>query len=195
MTRVCSSFASRHARPEHGAVTDPMERPSLPATTFRALRILAPDDLGTVSGEAGVSRRPFARPLRLSLSGPPQRGRRSWPATSAPRRSAIEPVRSKAPFLGSVPGSRGLSSPPARCPIRGTDAPNGDRTLLCFGTSQSLRFNARPVSRSGGLPPRNARFRSLPASGSFSHPPADHRSRSVSFRVARCSANLLEPSP
>jgi hypothetical protein len=64
-----------------------------------------------------------------SFAEPPLRVRRSWPASSAPRRTGLEPVRLPAPLPGSVFRIRGGSSPATRCPNHLSGAPNGSSSL------------------------------------------------------------------
>jgi hypothetical protein len=91
-----------------------------PATSPRCLRysprrlLAVPDRCSesrrtSVTGEAGVSKRPFAPPGRLPVSGPPLRHRRSWPASLTPcqlqplaRSAANSLPRTRFPVAGKI---------------------------------------------------------------------------------------------
>jgi hypothetical protein len=93
-----------------------------------------------------------------SFTEPPLRVRRSWPASSAPRRTGLEPVRSPAPLpVIRFPDLREAQrlQPVARtiCPA----PPTALRALLPLGTFDPSGSPLDPIHRSGNLPPRDTR--------------------------------------
>ena len=132
-----------------------------------------------------------------SFTEPPLRVRRSWPASSAPRRTGLEPVRLPAPLpVIRFPDLREAQrlQPVARtiCPA----LPTAPQALLPLGTFQSLRLTARPDSPFGKLASAEHPISvHSPPAEALILPPTDQRSRFAVSRGARCSANLLEPTP
>jgi len=93
----------RLARPETGIRECRALVPSLPGWNFRSGRITVPEPACKLFPiGASSSQRPFARPERLPVSGPPFRGQRSRSAASLQHRPCPEPVRPDTPPLRLV---------------------------------------------------------------------------------------------
>jgi hypothetical protein len=137
-----------------------------PRSGFWPPRISAPEPVRFPSGQAGISKRPFAPRQRLSVSRPPLPDRRFRPTSSY-----ATPVSLAGPFgfgLAALPGfPRGAGqcpqpvtcSLPALCP--------SPRVSLTFRTFRSLPLNARRDSSSRSLPELDLRFSPLPAGSRF----------------------------
>ncbi len=147
----------------------------------------------TVSAEAGVSKRPFARLRRLPVSEPPPQGRSSRPTSSTPSRTrpSARSAMNSSPRWFPDAGEIIIHSP---LPMSGPVCPLSSPSLAPL-RDLSIPLDQRSTwFATGGLPPRNVRCSSLPGCESLWASLPDHRSESVTFRVARCSVNLLEPS-
>jgi hypothetical protein len=131
-----SSFASRHARPEPG-VWKPAALTSLALRNGCCpLRLVAQEAASAdVSDEAGLSRRPFARPERLSLLGPPLRGLsfRSAPS-SAMLNLVFRLVRLQIPSLSAGFPDEGEIITYTPLPISSPALRLASPALLPFGT-------------------------------------------------------------
>jgi hypothetical protein len=133
----------------------------LPAVPFRDRRIIAcRSACKRLLPGAGDSQRPFTRPQRLPVSGPPLRGRCSRPAASKPYQTAKRDrsADSYRALAGLHPAQAG-SWLPARIPSRGP-ALRGRATDLhspsgAFAPSGSKR-STRPVP--GSPPSESARW-------------------------------------
>lgn len=128
------------------------------------------------------------------FGGPPLQLRRSWPASSAPRRPSLEPVRFRLPpsppFDGCGEDHRLPPVARAICPA----LPIGSLTLLRFGTFRSLRLDARQSSPLGKLVSTKRPISAHSPSTEAFIPAVAGSPLTVRFvRVTRCSANLLEP--
>jgi hypothetical protein len=162
-----------------------------PRSRFRRLRFNASKSVSSAHLiEAGISKRPFARPHRLPLSGSPGWGQRSRPASSTtslahPRtRSALlSPPRAGFPCSRRVndqnPLSEGLTSYPDLS--TGVRSPPG---LSPLGIEALHRFPGLEAYRDAtpDLP-------SLPTGIACYTLPADHRSRSATLRPAHLASS------
>jgi hypothetical protein len=169
VTRLRSSSASRHARPEPGIRRRIASRPLLPTTAFARCRSTLRTSSDAVSGEAGASKRPFPPPQRLFLYGTPSPGSSflaclfsTAPSRPRARSAACSPPRD--PFSGS----QGGSTPATRCPHHLSGAPNSSsglappRDFWIPPAHRSARFTIRETCLR-----RTPDLRSLPACGSF----------------------------
>ena len=166
--------------------------PSLPTTVFDRCGSTFRKPPNDISAEADVSKWPFARLRRLPVSGPPPQGRSSRPTSSTPcrtrfsARSAVNSSPRRFPEAGEII----IHSP---LPISGPARPIGSPGLAPLQDLSIPLAQRSTWFTTGGLPPRNVRCSSLPGRESLVASLPDHRSESVTFRVARCSVNLLEP--
>lgn len=99
------------------APESPGGAPFAPHSSFWLLWITVPRVAEVDPGGAGISKRPFARPERLSVSGPPLRGPRSRPASLIPCRIRPGPFGSGLPSSLRFPGAGKIR---ARCPLPGS---------------------------------------------------------------------------
>lgn len=192
---LCSSFASRHARPELGIQGRLTVRPLLPEMAFghsgSTLRTSSTLPWRSRHLETAFRSPGAAVPFETTSPGS------LLPAClfSAASEPASDPFGCRLPLSPSALGGGKVQclQPVARaiCPaLRAVS-----QALLPVGTFRSLRLNARPGSPLGKLTsamhPISAHSPPAPA---FILSPPDQRSRSALLRGARCSANLLEPS-
>ena len=131
-----------------------------------------------------------------SVSEPPSRGQRSWPATSLP---AIRPVATR-----SDPHSTLASGLLRTRPLRRMNpvaAPaHGMSSCSCLpaypsGILPPSGSEANRLGRHSARLPKSPDAPSLPAAVPFPVSATDHRSRVATSSSARCSSNLLEPFP
>jgi len=158
VTRLRSSSASRHARPEPGIRRRLASRPLLPTTAFARCRSTLRTSSDAVSGEAGASKRPFPPPQRLFLYGTPAPGSACLAClfSTAPYRPRARSVACSPP-RDPFSGSQGGSTPATRCPHHLSGAPTALRALLPLGTFDPSGSPLDPIHRSGNLPPRDTR--------------------------------------
>jgi hypothetical protein len=168
---------------------DALDRlPLLPVPAFGRHGSLLRNPSLSDSVEAGASKRPFARPQRLSVSGPPLRGHRFRPASSTPRPPQPGPFD---------PGLRPLRTLP-RC--GGLHRPRSVACALCWPHSKdpqasaplwdlpSRRIIARPGSPPKGLPRKTSGILRSPTAKVFILHAAGSTFRIRFVSEARCSA-------
>jgi len=150
VTHRSSLFATGMHGPNMAHGDLPGVASSLPATAFGHCGSSRGSRRTSITGEADVSKRPFAHPKRLVLPNPPLRGQCSRPASWTPCRNR-PPVRS---VTGSFPcprfpAARGRSTPATRYQRLVPTSRQALPALLYLRTFRSFRFNARPGSPSG----------------------------------------------
>ena len=145
---------------------------------------------------ADNSKRPFARPKRLSVSGPPFQGQSSRPTSSLPCQMFVKPVRFSIPLRTPVrPGARRI---PTKNPLPDSrlTIPTVPRiSTPLWGPFEPFRIKAfNPIPSRKAHLPKTPDDLSLPNSGSILlAPEPDHRSRLAAISAACCSTDLLEP--
>jgi hypothetical protein len=141
---------------------------------------------------AGISQRPFARPQRLSASGPPLRGQSSRPATSTPCRAAPRDRSARDyPAPAGLHPARSVSRPLARIPSRGPALPSPHRISTPLRGFHPIRLKAFNPTR-----PRKARLPGRPDHPSLPAPALFYRRRhGSSFRVRYLSGGPLFLKP
>jgi hypothetical protein len=179
VTRLRSSSASRHTRPEPGIRRRLASRPLLPTTAFARCGSTLRTSSNAVSGEAGASKRPFPPPQRFFLYGTPTPGSSFLAClfSTAPYRPRARSVACSPPH-DPFSGSQGGSTPATRCPRHLSGAPNGSSSLAPPRDFRSLRLNARPDSPFGKLASAQHPISvHSPSAEALRQPPTDQRSR------------------
>lgn len=168
--------------------------PLLPAPAFDRHGSLLRNPFLSNSVEAGASKRPFARPQRLPVSGPPLRGHRFRPTSSTPRPPQPSPFDRELRSLRTFPRCGGLHRPRSvACALRWPHSKDPQASAPHWDLP-SRRIIARPGSPPKGLPRKTPGFLRSPATKGLILSVAGSSFRIRFVPEARCSVNLLEPT-